>query len=226
MSMITPVAMNNKMSLRTSSLGQRAPFQKIGPAAPSRVSLGKSMWTPSPSVRHLSDLVSDQNHRNSSACSAESYSRDLSSAPRLIQHKNEAKIFYMFLSQVYDYIVNPGHWTVDMRDEALLPAKLDDKTLKVVDVGGGTGFCTQGIVQTVDPTNVTLLDQSPHQLAKARKKSDLQGVTILEGDAEDLPFETDSADRYVSAGSIEYWPEPQRGICEAYRVVKPGGGMG
>ncbi|KAL4535690.1 hypothetical protein Ndes2437B_g06408 [Nannochloris sp. 'desiccata'] len=211
------------MSLRTSSLGQRAPFQKIGPAAPSRVSLGKSMWTPSPSVRHLSDLVSDQNHRNSSACSAESYSRDLSSAPRLIQHKNEAKIFYMFLSQVYDYIVNPGHWTVDMRDEALLPAKLDDKTLKVVDVGGGTGFCTQGIVQTVDPTNVTLLDQSPHQLAKARKKSDLQGVTILEGDAEDLPFETDSADRYVSAGSIEYWPEPQRGICEAYRVVKPGG---
>ena len=21
----------------------------------------------------------------------------------------------------------------------------------------------------------------------------------------------------------EYWPEPQRGICEAYRVVRPGG---
>jgi MPBQ/MSBQ methyltransferase len=110
-----------------------------------------------------------------------------------------------------------------MRDEALAPAKLNDKSLKVVDVGGGTGFCTQGIVQTIDPTNVTLLDQSPHQLAKARKKADLQGVTIVEGDAEDLPFETDSADRYVSAGSIEYWPEPQRGICEAYRVVKPGG---
>jgi ubiquinone/menaquinone biosynthesis C-methylase UbiE len=45
----------------------------------------------------------------------------------------------------------------------------------------------------------------------------------LQGDAEDLPFETDSFDRYVSAGSIEYWPEPQRGIKEAYRVIKPGG---
>jgi MPBQ/MSBQ methyltransferase len=44
-----------------------------------------------------------------------------------------------------------------------------------------------------------------------------------QGDAEDLPFETDTFDRYVSAGSIEYWPEPQRGICEAYRVIKPGG---
>lgn len=39
----------------------------------------------------------------------------------------------------------------------------------------------------------------------------------MQGDAEDLPFETDSFDRYVSAGSIEYWPEPQRGIKEAYR---------
>lgn len=27
----------------------------------------------------------------------------------------------------------------------------------------------------------------------------------------------------MSAGSIEYWPEPQRGITEAYRVLRPGG---
>lgn len=40
---------------------------------------------------------------------------------------------------------------------------------------------------------------------------------------QDIPLPTDSADRYVSAGSIEYWPEPQRGICEAYRVIKEGG---
>lgn len=81
-----------------------------------------------------------------------------------------------------------------------------------MDVGGGTGFCTQGIVQSVRPENVTLLDQSDHQMAKAKKKADLQGVTIMQGDAEDLPFENDTFDRYVSAGSIEYWPEPQRGI--------------
>jgi len=142
---------------------------------------------------------------------------------RFIQHKNEAKAFYAFLAQVYDYIVNPGHWTTDMRDAALVPADLSAPDLKVVDVGGGTGFCTQGVVKSVNPENVTLLDQSPHQLSKARRKKDLQSVTILEGDAEDLPFEADTFDRYVSAGSIEYWPDPQRGICEAYRVLKEGG---
>ncbi len=57
----------------------------------------------------------------------------------------------------------------------------------------------------------------------SRNKPELQNVRIEQGDAEELPFDTDSKDRYVSAGSIEYWPEPQRGICEAYRVLRPGG---
>lgn len=114
------------------------------------------------------------------ATSDVTYSRDRSNAPRFVQHKNEAKAFYAFLAQVYDYVVNPGHWTVDMRTEALEPAQLNSPELKVVDVGGGTGFCTQGIVQSVPPQNVTLIDQSPHQLAKARRKADLQGVTIME----------------------------------------------
>lgn len=39
----------------------------------------------------------------------------------------------------------------------------------------------QGIVKAgVLPTNITLIDQSPQQLDKARGKADLQGVTILE----------------------------------------------
>lgn len=122
------------------------------------------------------------------------------SQPRFIQHKKEAFWFYRFLSIVYDHVINPGHWTEDMRDDALEPADLDRKDLVVVDVGGGTGFTTLGIVEHVDAKNVTILDQSPHQLAKAKVKEGLKECRIIEGDAEDLPFETDYADRYVSAG--------------------------
>ena len=68
-----------------------------------------------------------------------------------------------------------------------------------------------------------MLDQSPHQLARAEAKPALARCAKLLGDAEDLPFPTDPFDRYVSAGSIEYWPEPQRAIAEAYRVLRPGG---
>lgn len=45
----------------------------------------------------------------------------------------------------------------------------------------------------------------------------MRGAALVQGDAEDLPFPSDTYDRYVSAGSIEYWPEPQRGICEVGR---------
>eukprot|EP00252_Welwitschia_mirabilis_P006520 TRINITY_DN1740_c0_g1_i2.p1 TRINITY_DN1740_c0_g1~~TRINITY_DN1740_c0_g1_i2.p1 ORF type:complete len:362 (+),score=63.36 TRINITY_DN1740_c0_g1_i2:294-1379(+) len=145
------------------------------------------------------------------------------SQPRFIQHKREAFWFYRFLSLIYDNLINPGHWTEDMRDEALEPADLWNRNLIVLDVGGGTGFTTLGIVKHVDAKNVTILDQSPHQLARAKKKEALKDCKIIEGDAEDLPFPTDYADRYISAGSIEYWPDPQRGIREAYRVLKLGG---
>ena len=142
---------------------------------------------------------------------------------RLIQHKKEAYWFYWYLSNFYDKLVNPLFWTPKMRDESLELAQLNNPALKVIDVGSGTGFTTQGIVRHIPATQVTCVDQSPHQMAKAKRKADLQGCTFQLGDAENIPFPTDHFDRYVSAGSIEYWPNPQQGIAESYRVIKPGG---
>lgn len=78
---------------------------------------------------------------------------------------------------------------------------LNDRSLIVVDVGGqGTGFTTLAIVKTVDAKNVTNLDQLPHQLAKAPLKE----YKIVEGDAEDLCFPVDYADRCLSAGRYTF----------------------
>lgn len=92
------------------------------------------------------------------------------SQPRFIQHKKEAFWFYRFLSIVYDHVINPGHWTEDMREEALEPADLYDRNMRVVDVGGGTGFTTLGIVKHVDAKNVTILDHLT-SLPKLSKKN-------------------------------------------------------
>jgi MPBQ/MSBQ methyltransferase len=142
---------------------------------------------------------------------------------RLIQHKKEAYWFYRFLSLGYDDWVNPLFWTPRMRADALAAAHLNRRDLDTLDAGAGTGFTTEGIVGHVDATRVTMLDQSPHQLARAARRPALSACRKLVGDAEALPFAHDAFDRYVSAGSIEYWPDPQRGVAEAYRVLKPGG---
>ena len=142
---------------------------------------------------------------------------------RLIQHKREAYWFYRFVSIGYDDWVNPLFWTPAMRERALAAARLDRPDLETLDAGAGTGFTTEGIVARVDAAHVTMLDQSPHQLARAGRRPALAACRRLLGDAEALPFGDDAFDRYVSAGSIEYWPDPQRGIAEAYRVLRRGG---
>jgi MPBQ/MSBQ methyltransferase len=141
---------------------------------------------------------------------------------RLIQHKREAYWFYRFLSIVYDR-VNPLFWTRAMREQALDLARLDARDLRVLDVGAGTGFTTEGIAARVRADHVTMLDQSPHQLERSRRRPSLAPCDRFLGDAEALPFAPATFDRYVSAGSIEYWPDPPRAFAEAFRVLRPGG---
>ncbi|ERJ05280.1 Membrane protein [Halorhabdus tiamatea SARL4B] len=137
----------------------------------------------------------------------------------ILEDKSRARLFYKYLSRVYDR-VNPFIWNERMRTDALdlLDIDADDR---VLDVGCGTGFGTEGILEHTD--EVYGLDQSPHQLGKAREKLGDDPVQFCLGDAERLPFESDSFDVVWSSGSIEYWPNPVDALEECGRVARPGG---
>lgn len=150
----------------------------------------------------------------------------------LHQGSTEAYLLYFFISHVYDRILNPWHWTTDMRTAAIagVPGNKFDVNHNhvVLDVGAGTGFTTEGVLAAgANPLTTTLLDQSHSQLMHATVRPSLAQVPrshFIVGNSEALPLNwTRKFDRYISAGSVEYWPHPQDAIDEAIRVLRPGG---
>lgn len=134
-----------------------------------------------------------------------------------LRDKERAQHFYHHLSKVYDTWLRDLFWTEEMRAFGLAMADLRPG-MKVLDVGCGTGFLTEGVLRIT--RDVEAIDLSWDQLDRARGKLPLK---FVRGDAEALPYRDAAFDAVVSAGSIEYWPDPVKALQEMRRVVKPTG---
>lgn len=94
--------------------------------------------------------------------------------------------------------------------------------LSWIDVGCGSGAFTALVVERCAPSAILGIDPSEGQLAFARSRS--LGVARFEvGDAMALPLGDASVDAAVAALVVHFMPDPQKGIAEMARVVRPGG---
>ncbi|MDX1534319.1 MAG: methyltransferase domain-containing protein [Thermoplasmata archaeon] len=134
-----------------------------------------------------------------------------------LRDKRRAQRFYRQLSKVYDTWLRDLFWTEEMRAYGLAMARLRPG-MKVLDVGCGTGFLTEGILEVT--TSVWGLDLTPEQLRRAARKLP---IPLVRGDAENLPFRDARFDAVLSSGSIEYWPDPVQALREMHRVLRPDG---
>lgn len=90
---------------------------------------------------------------------------------------------------------------------------------RVADLGCGSGAFTELLRQA--GFNSVGLDISPKLIAIGRNK--YPGLELLEGDAENLPFESESLDGVLLSGLVHHFPDPHRVAAEVHRVLKPGG---
>jgi SAM-dependent methyltransferase len=70
------------------------------------------------------------------------------------------------------------------------------------------------------------LDLSPVMLDRARARAKgrgLEQIEFVEGDAERLPLEDSSVDLFMSWWGLHCLPDPERGVREIARCLKPGG---
>ena len=96
---------------------------------------------------------------------------------------------------------------------------------RVLDVGCGGGQLAAVILERRADLDVTGLDLSPQQIARARVRSRAKPgkAAFIVGSALQLPFDSASFDLVLSVASIKHWPDKQRGVRECVRVLKPGG---
>lgn len=90
---------------------------------------------------------------------------------------------------------------------------------RVADLGCGSGVFTE-LLRRAGYTSIGL-DISPKLVALGRSK--YPGLELIEGDAENLPFDSESLDGVLLSGLIHHFPDPRRLAAEVRRVLKPGG---
>lgn len=95
------------------------------------------------------------------------------------------------------------------------------KEAKILEICAGTG--REGlIVRSLGYHNVVISDISPSGLIAAKKYSNAKDSFFV-FDAENIPFEDNMFDAVFISAALHHLPNPEKGISEMKRCVKPGG---
>jgi SAM-dependent methyltransferase len=93
----------------------------------------------------------------------------------------------------------------------------------VLEVGSGRGGGASYVHRYLKPRKVVAADFSKAAVTLANKRLGAEGLTYVEGDAENLPFEADSFDAVLNVESSHCYPSRPRFFAEVRRVLRPGG---
>ena len=109
----------------------------------------------------------------------------------------------------------------DPRWRAFLVSRIDvGRKDTVLDVATGTGAVAAELVRRTG-CSVVGLDQSAGMLSEARRRVPAR-VSLVQGDAEQLPFPDASFDGLTVTYLLRYVDDPARTLRELARVVRPG----
>jgi demethylmenaquinone methyltransferase/2-methoxy-6-polyprenyl-1,4-benzoquinol methylase len=103
-----------------------------------------------------------------------------------------------------------------------------EQAFRLIDVAGGTGDVSIRYAKASGPNATAVLcDISPEMIAVGRGRIEAAGlcqrISLVEGNAEDLPFEDRSFDAYTIAFGIRNVTHIDKALSEAFRVLKIGG---
>jgi len=136
------------------------------------------------------------------------------------RNMKDAQQYFATVAGQWDAI-RAGFFTEAMRDAAIAQADLPPAAV-VADVGTGTGFVLQGLLDHA--SRLVGFDASADMLAVARQKLiDYNQVELRLAEGQHLPAEDGSFDAVFANMYLHHAPDPAAAIAEMTRILKPGG---
>jgi len=100
---------------------------------------------------------------------------------------------------------------------------IDLSNCDVLEVGCGRGGGSSYIMRNFKPKKIVGVDYSSKAVALCRRFHQIQGLSFQYGDAEALPFASNSFDVVVNIESSHCYASMDRFLAQVKRVLRPGG---
>jgi len=102
-------------------------------------------------------------------------------------------------------------------------AAADLRGKDVLEVGSGRGGGSAYVARHLGPRALTGVDFARNAVSFCRRRHRHDGLSFTRGDAERLPFPDASFDAVLNVESSHCYPDVDRFLAEARRVLRPGG---
>jgi ubiquinone/menaquinone biosynthesis C-methylase UbiE len=137
------------------------------------------------------------------------------------QSNNPTTTFTGVVAENYEKYFSPMLFTPTGKDlTERLPAKLDS----ILELACGTGQVTRFMKAKYPNARIVATDLNPDMIGAAKTAmGGGGGIEWMPMDAQEIKFPDNTFDAAVCQFGVMFFPEKQKGVNEAYRVLKPGG---
>ena len=97
----------------------------------------------------------------------------------------------------------------------------DKEYQKLLDIGCGTGYLIDKLSKDYNAEYIGL-DLSPEMIKQANNKN-IKNAMFIEGRSDEIPYNDNTFDIVTCSQSFHHYPETDRSMLEARRVLKQGG---
>ena len=101
--------------------------------------------------------------------------------------------------------------------------QIDLRGKNVLEVSCGHGGGASYLTRTLRPAHYTGLDLNSTGIRFCQKRHQVAGLIFVQGDAEKLPFASNSFDAVINVEASHCYPDFPRFLAEVARVLRPGG---